>query len=449
MTQPAILITVDSLRKDILGREASTPALQSLVDDPETATHYRYWAAGCETGSNSKVLLSGQPGYEYGSPYSGGLDPRRAYLPELLPEEVTTIAVTTNVWLTREYGWERGWDHFEDFHGDDSGGGEETSHGFWRLRRRLADVVSRLPVGETATHTAYRLYGQLARSLPFTHYSTVVDRLAGILSEVTPPVFVWVHLMEPHTPWLPIDGDAGYGKGSVAFAHGRLETDQQFLSKSQRAMLRDLYTRRVEAADRAVGGVLDAVRNRGLFEDALTLVTADHGESLGEHGWFGHGHLGMPKQLYPELVNLPMVVRAPDETVDHSVAGHVDVVPTVLDWFGESQEFKTGRSLLESHETQNRLRWCEYDHPPDQREGVACTDGQWLYIRTKKPGTTDEELYNVSEDPFAKHPIEDRPDLIERFGPLAEERLANRDGRHEETTTSENVEERLADLGYR
>src|SRR5262245_65578196 len=82
--------------------------------------------------------------------------------------------------------------------------------------------------------------------------------------------------------------------------------------------------------DEALGGLIAALKARGRYENALIIVTADHGELLGEHGFVGH----MGRMLYEPLLHVPMVVKYPG-------AGHprgridtpvqtLDVTPTAL-----------------------------------------------------------------------------------------------------------------------
>lgn len=95
------------------------------------------------------------------------------------------------------------------------------------------------------------------------------------------------------------------------------------------------YRMEVEAVDRAVGEILGRLRAKGLYDDALVVLTSDHGEALGEHG-----HVGHADNLYDELLRVPLLVKPALEDRQrrtllaqgrHELSRHIDVLPTVLE----------------------------------------------------------------------------------------------------------------------
>lgn len=135
------------------------------------------------------------------------------------------------------------------------------------------------------------------------------------------PPFLFFHIYEPHTPW---------------------DAPEPFRSR-----YRDPYDAEVAAADAIVGGLLDALRERGLFDRSLVLLVSDHGEGLGDHGEVEHGIL-----LYREVLQVPLLLKLPGgrrggETVSAS-AQLVDLLPTVLTLLGLPVPAQLeGRPLLE------------------------------------------------------------------------------------------------------
>ncbi len=137
------------------------------------------------------------------------------------------------------------------------------------------------------------------------------------------PLALWLHLFEPHAPYEP----------PAPF-------DQ----------LADPYDGEIAAADAAVGTFLDALRRHGLYEEALIIVLADHGEGLGDHGELEHGVL-----LHGETIRVPLIVKLPGnlragERFPHPVS-LLDVAPTILETAGLPEALGgkklPGRSLLE------------------------------------------------------------------------------------------------------
>ena len=121
------------------------------------------------------------------------------------------------------------------------------------------------------------------------------------------PFFAWVHFFDPHQPLEPALED--------------------------RVGAASLYDAEVTAADRATGRVIDALRTAGVLDDTIVIVTADHGESLGEHGEATHAIF-----VYDATVRVPFIVRYPAALpagrVYEGPVRLVDVMPTVLGWLG-------------------------------------------------------------------------------------------------------------------
>lgn len=122
------------------------------------------------------------------------------------------------------------------------------------------------------------------------------------------PLFLWVHLFEPHEPYEPHPEHPFEGGGAV-----------------------DAYDSEIAAADAFVGVVLDAVRARRKGNEPVVVVAADHGEEFGDHGGRYHG-----STVYEEQVRVPLVVAGPGVApqVVEGVAQTIDVLPTVLSALG-------------------------------------------------------------------------------------------------------------------
>jgi arylsulfatase A-like enzyme len=122
-----------------------------------------------------------------------------------------------------------------------------------------------------------------------------------------PPVFLWMHILEPHG-W------------TTAAAEARSDAER-----------RGAYDRTLTASDQMLGEVLGAFAGRSADRMPIVIVTADHGEALGEHGHPYHS-----TDLYDAQIRVPLVIAGPGiaprriaETVSLT-----DTVPTVLDLAG-------------------------------------------------------------------------------------------------------------------
>lgn len=148
------------------------------------------------------------------------------------------------------------------------------------------------------------------------------------------PLFLWLHLFEPHGPYELTD----YARQKFAasdyqgpFANG---TAMDFLNRQLRpetesdlTAMRTLYDGEVALADRYVGEVLDRLSEQGVLDNSVVIFTADHGQGLGENGRMGHGPV-----LWTQILHVPLIVR--DFRTDHpgrvdQVVGLVDIAPTI------------------------------------------------------------------------------------------------------------------------
>ncbi|MGE0640745.1 MAG: sulfatase-like hydrolase/transferase [Thermoanaerobaculia bacterium] len=194
-----------------------------------------------------------------------------------------------------------------------------------------------------------------------------VDRAVAWLRSVgSRPFFLFVHLFDPHAPYA--------GPGNVAH--------------------RDSYDAGITAADAALGRLLAALTDLGRYDEAMILVTADHGEGLGDHGEAEHGIL-----LHREVMHVPLLLKLPygehgGRRITTPVA-HVDVAPTLLAAAGATESEMAGASLLQTRSP--RPIYAEALYPRlhlGWSELRSITSGRWRLIDGPDP-----ELYDIERDP--------------------------------------------------
>jgi len=198
------------------------------------------------------------------------------------------------------------------------------------------------------------------------------------------PFLAWVHFFDPHSPYSP-PADVAAGPGA------------------------DAYDGEIAFVDREVARLLDALGSaRGR---TVVCVTADHGESLGEHGEATHGFL-----LYAGAVRVPWVLAGPGVpsgvTVDAPVS-LVQVMPTLLQLAGvDAPPGLDGGSALDPGERGTAFAEAVF---PRLSFGWSASrsirDGRWKYIESALP-----ELYDLSVDPHETvNVLEDNADVAEKL----------------------------------
>jgi arylsulfatase A-like enzyme len=193
------------------------------------------------------------------------------------------------------------------------------------------------------------------------------------------------------------------------------------------AWLRAQYDGEIRWTDEHVGQLFRLLHERGLWDGALVIVTADHGEEF-----FDHGEKGHKNNLYAETVRIPLFVKYPGQREgrrDARLASQVDVLPTVLEVAGVEAEFPVhGRSLRApdpdpAREVLYELEASRYYGAADG--SISARSAPWRAIRRGELKLVERaardgdgaarELYRVSRDPT------ERDDLAAREPERAEE----------------------------
>ena len=200
----------------------------------------------------------------------------------------------------------------------------------------------------------------------------VADAALAWVKERRSPWFLWVHLYDPHDPYEP---------------------PEPFRTKFKDAP----YDGEVAYADETAGRLFAFLRQAGLEDGTMVVLTGDHGESLGEHGELTHGFLAYNATLW-----VPLIIRVPGKgpsRVDQTVS-HVDVFATVCDGLGLARPGGLeGRSLLPAMEGRRLpppLVYFECLSPYYGRGWAPIRghlDGRLKFIESPVP-----ELYDLEKD---------------------------------------------------
>ncbi len=265
------------------------------------------------------------------------------------------------------------------------------------------------------------------------------------------PFFLYAHNIEPHNPYNAPDrliqhfgaADAEVKKRVMrAYLDYRKLTRADFAAKrpvgttdntaaqtralqaldALKPQIDVLYDATVRQADARMGGVIAALKRRGLWDNTLFIATADHGEELGDHGGWQHD-----QSAYEELLRVPLVVHFPrgkhaGRRVREAVS-LVDLMPTILDAAGKNDLAVDcrGTSLLPLLEggqlpsrdeflvTGLRMNRKKYYRPYKQSRGddnVVVRQGTLKGIWNVE--VDGFELYDLQNDPLEQNNLFDR-----------------------------------------
>lgn len=400
-----VLLSVDTLRADHLGcygyKKPTSPNLDAFAEGA-----LLFEDAVCEvplTAPSFGSMLTSRPPRMNGTTRNGLRLPEGLQtVPQLFQAAgYATIAVQSN-WTAKAKlsGIERGFDAYDDdFH--------EKRWGLIKPERSGGEV----------TRLALEFLAKRDTSKPF---------------------FAWIHYSDPHAPYANHKGFDVWGK--------RLSQ----LDKVQK--VRAKYDSEIAFVDAELAKVLAA-----LPENTAVVFVGDHGESLYEHDYLGHG-----RRIYQDNMHIPFIVRAPGVAPGRSAAPvrGIDVGTTLLGLAGLSPvETMLGLNVLRAPIPEDRVRIFETyggavpklpgvkammtDRGP-MRQGVLL-QGWKLIVDGKR-----EELFHLPKDPgeLHNHAKSDADKVKELRALLTSWEVAHPRADENEQTLSEDDKEALKAFGY-
>jgi arylsulfatase A-like enzyme len=289
----AIIFLVDTLRADHTtpygyGRD-TTPELKRFSRDAvvfEQAIVQASWTKP----SVASILTSLLPGRHLAVQLRDPLESGHVTLGEMLQAKgyATGAAIANSVIYSAGNNFEQGFDSFSGLHDAEGRASKEVPAG---------------PVMDEALR--------------------FLDSRRGL------PTFLYVHTMDPHVPYLPPPPFDRKFEPHPKPGHPGVDPRTDYKEPADRERLIAQYDGDIAYGDQEFGRFLDELKKRGLYDRALIVFMADHGEEFLDHGQWLHG-----RSVFDELVRIPLIVKFPrsrdaGKRVRQQVQS-VDVLPTVL-----------------------------------------------------------------------------------------------------------------------
>jgi arylsulfatase A-like enzyme len=238
------------------------------------------------------------------------------------------------------------------------------------------------------------------------------------------PFFLWVHYFDPHSPYeFRTDFSPRETNG----------TSSRPLRIKDEAMLERIrdYDSEIVYTDNYIGRLLATLDELNLRESTLVVLTADHGESLGEHDYVGHG-----RQLFESTIRIPLIMRLPGKVNSGAVidtpVSLLDVAPTIADFtvarlpkYNKAPIRFHGRSLAaairgDEQLPERRIRFLTFAG----KKGFIPSWLSWLWVEQEQlplrmglSNGASKVIWTPSEDRLAFYdtrtdPLETRPRLL-------------------------------------
>jgi arylsulfatase A-like enzyme len=390
-----ILVSVDTLRPDHLGcygydRDTS-PGVDAFAAD--ATVFENCYAQAPTTRPSVAAMLTGLYPHECRIFTNGDNLP---YLLKTVPDYLRekgyrTLAVSSNFVLGSNSGFDQGFDVFDN-------------------RLEELELVRSVPerIAEKTTDAALRLLEENRDAL----------------------VFLWIHYQDPHgpyTPPAPFDTafiDPAAAPRRIAFNSsisgiGGIPSYQQIGANDDFEYYRGRYDGEIRYFDLHFARLLVALKEMGLYDRALIIFTADHGEGMGEHDYyFAHG-----EYVYNSLIKVPLLVRYGPGSAGRrqDLVGLVDVLPTIMAAAGvEAESGLEGRNLL-APSLEPLAVFSEM-----LGKYSIIDDGVKLVLHADRQ---EALLFDLRNDPGEEQNLIDAPEYASRFEALAValDRAATRD----------------------
>jgi arylsulfatase A-like enzyme len=392
-----IVIVVDTLRADHVGTlgydRSTTPFIDRFASDSLVFERARSQAA-CTFPSVNSLLTSRYPGVFIRQPEGQmGIPPETMSISEILQQRgYSTIAVS-------------------------------ASH-----------IVRATPTEYNPGGGFGRGFDTFVEGCRWRHGTCLSKKASAELDQIEEPFFLYLHYMEPHSPYQPpknwkyrfagdYDGYDFIREGDPNPIAKMLFDDGPELDISDRdlAHLVDLYDEEIRFFDGVFRRLIGRLEAQGLLDRSLLVLTSDHGEEFLEHGLITHC-----RGIWDTVTRVPLILRIPGVEGGRRIsaaAANIDIVPTIVDYLGivgEDFEFQgsTLRPLIEGRDTGPRYAFA------DQGRYRSVDDGRYHLILDAANGSVS--LFDVRTDPLEQIDLytDDHPEAS-RLGTALNQWLEN------------------------
>ncbi|WP_435079446.1 sulfatase [Halococcus sp. AFM35] len=419
-------------------------------------------------------------------------DPEVVPLAARLSEDgYETAAISNNTWISPEFGFDTGFNHFQRGWKLTSEGVELTDIVRNNDTRtgQLRAILSNLTLTDFPATVVNALYNRFYHKkydygAKLTNYRT--KEFVSKTRDEPHPFFLFLNYLEPHLEYDPPKSYRYEHKPKGASATDLDSVNQEqweyicgnvSMDDADFRALEALYEGELSYLDYRLGNLFEWMEEEGVLDETMIIIVGDHGENIGNHRLMDHQYC-----LYDTLLRVPLIIRYPDSVPEDTTVQKLvearDIYPTVLDACGLNAPEKdevSSHSLLECSPknpstTEGRdYAFAEYLVPqPDieqlkNRAGSAeradhldSLDRSLRCIRTEdwkliKASDGRMELYDLESDPEESEDVKDtHPEVVSELSEVlnSEFGLVKKWDREQFNEMSGSTRSQLEDLGY-
>jgi arylsulfatase A-like enzyme len=443
MIENTLLVTIDSLRADYVPGHSNSntdTSVFSLLSN-EGVSFENVFATGPGTTCSFPALLTGTLPLSY-----DGLGPLSTDRPKLASKlrdsGRATAGFQTNPFLSEYFNYDIGFETFEDYQNPLIGLATEL---FPRGIEINNPNLRKLNETFNITGLLKRTYQTFSgKSRPYVTAEVITDDIIEWLNTTTDSFFCWGHYMDVHHPCFPpADIRRQFGLESVTatqvsdwYSQALEEPDE--LTNHERDQFKRLYEAAIVYVDTQIGRIVDHLKQSGRWEDTLVVVTSDHGELFGEYGAYGK-----PVRMYDELLRVPLiVVNGPDAITNHrsDLLSLLDIPPLIHEALGLDIPTEYDGQVPGTDARSHVIA----EHQIEDEVVIGARTDTHLYEFNSPRGEAGE--YRVGPNTFTQTTEQDATNTT--LHDIVEDRIRKIDVTVDMLELDEDVENRLADLGY-
>ncbi|MDR3635985.1 MAG: sulfatase [Isosphaeraceae bacterium] len=425
-----LLIVLDTVRADSLSAfghdRPTTPNLERLASQGVRFSHARSTAPW--TLPSHASMFTGQWCHDLSVSWDRALDSADPTIAEYLAERgyATAGFVGNAYYCNARYGLARGFAHYEDFYENRVVSPYEVVRSTGLGRSLLVSLGYKIKLAD---------WGTVRRKTAESINRDALEWMAG--RPDGRPFFVFLNYNDAHAPYLVPEGPAPRFGLATLGAESRAVIYQKFrrlatgkarpedgpieqVDREGTALLRDSYESCIAYIDRQIGLLFDDLERRGLRDNTVVIVTADHGEHFQERGFHGHGLSLYRKEVHVPLLILPPAGRSPVRPVVDEPVSLRNLPATIADLVGAGSSAPfPGRSLAGLWNSPRRASGIMPDYvlseveqqrkyQPNSKLPATMSPVQALVAEGKvyiRSGDLREELYDLEADPHETHDL--------------------------------------------
>jgi len=379
-----VLIVIDTLRADALSCYGGPVEAKNIcgVAERDGTTYSGFSHASWTKPSFASILTSTLPSTHNTMSKTATLPQDLVLVSEALQQHgYATGGIVANINLAPSFGFQQGYDEYTYLSPDYLFGAEESSSKLvlYQIGRKLAL--------------------QLKPGHRVTDYFQDAETVTGVANDwfdrhKDSRFFLLLHYMDPHDPYF----ERPYNGKAVA------RVTAEHPDPSQAARMRELYYGGIRFTDEYVGKVEAKLRELGIWDETMIVITADHGEEFQDHGGWWHG-----KTLYEEQIHVPLLVKWPKgkvggpARVDDRPVRQIDIAPTLLTLAGAPiPTGMQGKDLAVPTVQRNdaeRMHYAEEDHEGNVLRAIRTEDWKLIEANEGNPrGVAPVELFAIDRD---------------------------------------------------